>query len=568
MIMNKFYFLLSCLAIAQCSLTTAYGGRKFKHPSVIIQNTTKFEIQEVSFTDTATVLSFHFTGNPPKTVSFPGNAYLSDEQGCRHLILTGMRDRKDSLTIYADNNRTFTLSFDPLPQSTRVFDFMGGDLPNDPHIYGIHKKLPEMPVSEGLADKAELKKELLTNDTVCIRGQITVNGQADMRTFPVWIYARNQTKPLFPAILDHNYPIFVHVHPDGTFETRFVLSHPIWGEICYGGWTGDAIPFYARPGERLEITADKTTEKGWEVAYGGTASSHHTRLVQHAPVWTNSYFPPIPPMAEKETVASIIKQTTTRIRQLNNYITWKYALSSYETYLLERNADLYATAVWLDKTEDIGLEKFKAIPANDLANFIVPAFGTFISHANERHDIPTDQSLIGHALAIWRNASSQQSTDEAPDRFILPEGKGKEILDRLITPYHNRFLAFIAIRPWDDMDLITYMDNLIWDFQNDQDLKIIFISDQADSCRIIYPRPWKGALEKATYLELPTEEFHYVCELLRTFPGNPFAILLDENRNRLSLNLEPGNENHFRRAFREILTFSTKDDTAKEPRRQ
>lgn len=56
-------------------------------------------------------------------------------------------------------------------------------------------------------------------------------------------------------IIDKSTPTVIKIHPDGTFQCKFVINYPIESRI---NLSNDVIPFYIEPGDTLNVLLDRT----------------------------------------------------------------------------------------------------------------------------------------------------------------------------------------------------------------------------------------------------------------------------------------------------------------------
>lgn len=81
-----------------------------------------------------------------------------------------------------------------------------------------------------------------------------------------------------------DYPTVITIHPDGRFESRFVINHPIESSIVLGNnW----IPFYVEPGQTLTVYLD------WEAILARSRARDH-----NFPIKNTLYMGPSAPISQ------------------------------------------------------------------------------------------------------------------------------------------------------------------------------------------------------------------------------------------------------------------------------
>lgn len=93
---------------------------------------------------------------------------------------------------------------------------------------------------------ANLKEPFLRTDTACVQGYI--DGYDPRLGFNTgMIYLSNELTRM-------DYPTVVQIEPDGSFFSKFVLTHPIESFISLEA--GNSIPFFIEPGDTLTMYVD------------------------------------------------------------------------------------------------------------------------------------------------------------------------------------------------------------------------------------------------------------------------------------------------------------------------
>ena len=195
--------------------------------------------REVTLTDTAT--SVHFTIQYPKGqyFRFVKESYLKDENGNRYPLHSAEGIAIDTWVQSPENGVTeFTMHFEPMPKHVQIFDFIEGDVRNAFMLLGIHNRI------EGY-DAERF-------------------GFTAMESYVYDVTKKN------------NGTLLIEIEPDGTFEKQILLSYPMKlsfyaSEESKVGFY--EIPFFARPGETIDITV-RPNERGQYECFYNNGSCH------------------------------------------------------------------------------------------------------------------------------------------------------------------------------------------------------------------------------------------------------------------------------------------------------
>ena len=134
-----------------------------------------------------------------------------------------------------------------------------------------HKKLNPADVVAGMVVPADWFK----TDTICIKGRIEGYdaeqfGFTSMECYYEDIFEKGSTT----LVLD--------IMPDGTFQKKFQASYPVQQSFCAAesniGF--DEMPFFARPGETIDITVREAENGQWECVYNSGSSKDVERWLK------------------------------------------------------------------------------------------------------------------------------------------------------------------------------------------------------------------------------------------------------------------------------------------------
>ena len=135
--------LLSAILLALVALTgQAKTYKTIKAPKAMASvnvSTGELRAREVIFRDTATTI--HFTIEYPKgeLFRFDKGSYLLDENGKRYALRSAENIALSTWIQSPESGITeFTMHFEPLPKSVKIFDFIEGDVNFAFMLLGIH----------------------------------------------------------------------------------------------------------------------------------------------------------------------------------------------------------------------------------------------------------------------------------------------------------------------------------------------------------------------------------------------------------------------------------------------
>ena len=228
--------------------------------------------REVIMTDTATTVRFMMQCPTEQGFRLVRDSYLQDEDGNRHQLRSAEGIALDEW-IKATGVTEFTMHFEPLSESVQMFDFIGGDARGAFKILGIHdKKHTYKPptVEQLLANNPFiLPADWLRTDTVTVRGRIEGYDVDRLRFSAMESYAYDVTKEKQGTML-------MEINAEGTFEKRILLSYPMKLSFYISDNSNVGffeIPFFARPGETIDITLRPNEYGKYDCLYH-SGSSH------------------------------------------------------------------------------------------------------------------------------------------------------------------------------------------------------------------------------------------------------------------------------------------------------
>ena len=246
--------------------------------------------REVIMRDTATTV--HFTIEYPKgnNFRFDKGSYLMDEDGNRYALRACEGIPLNTWITSPENGVTdFTMHFEPLPKTVQMFDFTEGDVNGAFMLLGIHDKKYKVqaPTLQQLSDANPytVPADWFTTDTITIQGRIEgYDAEKFGFTSMECYYEDVFEKDAATLVLD--------IAPDGSFEKKFQASYPVrnhfFSRETKVGF--EEIPFFARPGETIDITI-KPNEHGQYACYYNNGSSKEVErwLKSSLDLWDIAY---------------------------------------------------------------------------------------------------------------------------------------------------------------------------------------------------------------------------------------------------------------------------------------
>ena len=265
--------------------------KTIKNPEAMAHNIHGGELKarEVVFRDTATTV--HFTLDYPKGQNFSisSTSFLIDEEGNRYPLRSAEGIKLNSFRE-STGSKDFTLHFEPMPKKVKLFDYREADNMRAFYLMGIHdqKTKLKVPTLQEIQEKNpyNVPADWFKTDTITIKGRIEgYNAEQFGFTSMECVFEDVFEKDDATQVLD--------INPDGTFQKKFQISYPIWQTFhTYDSKVGfDAIPFFARPGETIDITVRKNTQGKYECYYNSGSSKDVERLLKSEHLYQNLCFP-------------------------------------------------------------------------------------------------------------------------------------------------------------------------------------------------------------------------------------------------------------------------------------
>ena len=277
--MKKSTFIITLLAlVAMTGQAKVYKVIKSPESMACMNVWGELKARKVILTDTATTV--HFTISYEKEgqyFRFASDSYLLDENGNRYMLRSCEGLKLDSWEKSPKGGITdFTMHFEPMPKKVQVFDFIEGDEKGHFRLLGIHDKKYKVhiPTLQELseANPYTVTEEWFKTDSITLRGRIENYDAEKMGFTSMTIYYYN-------AFDKDGTVLIFDIAPDGTFEKKFLAYYPTRELIGpHGSKIGfDYGPFFARPGETIDITIKPNKDGQYQCYYHNGSSKEVER---------------------------------------------------------------------------------------------------------------------------------------------------------------------------------------------------------------------------------------------------------------------------------------------------
>lgn len=295
-------------------------------------------VTNVEFTDTATILSIHEKNTPGWWIRIPESTRLVGNKGKEYKIIGGEGIVIGEQFVTPESGEAhFKLLFEPMPRSTRHFDYVEGYSLNDWRIYGLHHPSQPMviPRYKKHLTQEEMAEGFLHADTVHICGKIE-NYSRDMGFSTMQIHSNN-------ALTREDFPISIDINEDGTFAASYVCAYPRFEALAIQGSNFYKIMLvYVAPGCTTELKIDKD----WEV----DMTSPNERVMQCKRMVDKNVFEPLfcsymertdsMKTLDLKSYISFLDRKKTTYNRLADYMAWQYDFTPTERYYMQLNSKI------------------------------------------------------------------------------------------------------------------------------------------------------------------------------------------------------------------------------------
>ena len=280
--MNKKLIITALLALVAMT-GQAKTFKTIKNPvAMACVNVSNGELKarEVIMRDTATTVHFTMEKEKGQSFLFASTSYLLDEDGNRYPLRSADGIALDTWVQSPENGITdFTMHFEPMPKKVQIFDFIEGDVRGAFMLFGIHDKKAKLkfPTLQELSDANPytVPDDWFTTDTITIRGRF--------EGYDAEKFGFTSMECLYEDVFEKNATTLVFdIAADGSFEKKFQASYPIH-QLFFARQTKigfDKIPFFARPGETIEVTVRPNENGQYECFYGNGSSKDVERWLK------------------------------------------------------------------------------------------------------------------------------------------------------------------------------------------------------------------------------------------------------------------------------------------------
>ena len=291
--MNK-RIIITILLVLVAVVGQAKTFKTIKNPETMAcvnVNPGELKAREIIFRDTATTVHFTMEKEKGQSFRFAKESYLMDEDGNRYPLRSAEGIDLDSWVQSPESGVTdFTMHFEPMPKNTQVFDYIEGDNTRAYMLLGIHDKKTKMtvPTMQELADANPwtVPEDWFKTDTITIKGRI--------EGYDTELFGFTSMQCYFEDVFEKDDATLVlDIAPDGTFCKKFQASYP----VCQTFFTRESkvgfseIPFYARPGETIDITVKKNEQGKYVCVYNNGSSRDVERWLRSSGAITDILLP-------------------------------------------------------------------------------------------------------------------------------------------------------------------------------------------------------------------------------------------------------------------------------------
>ena len=289
--MKQLSFILILIALVQCTWAQTNGSaspdvvRTIEHPDFTSLFTYDIEIPKVEFGEEQTTLYFDFSHYTGTSFSFRSSTYLVDEEGRRYPIKSCKGFQLDKgYNVKEDGVKEISISFEPLPEGTRVFDCIEGpDLQLSFQFYGIREKGQDWDVfpKKDVADNP-FPESFFGMDTVYMTGRITQSrydrwGRIKHESNSYSEQALRRQFRLGNGAFDHFY-----VAKDGTFSFKTLVVKPTMDELNING---NRIPILLIPSDHLQVDISHWGEYNQQVNIRSEKGDYSRMLTNYPFLW-------------------------------------------------------------------------------------------------------------------------------------------------------------------------------------------------------------------------------------------------------------------------------------------
>lgn len=351
--MKKTIILLCAMLFSLCTWAQTNGSassdvvRTIEHPDFSALFTFGIEISKVEFGKEQTTLYFDFSHYTSTTFGFRSTTYLVDEEGKRYPIKSCKGFQLDKgYNVKEDGVKEISISFEPLPEGTRVFDCIEGpDLQWSFQFYGIREKGQDWNVfpKKEVADNP-FPESFFCVDTVYVTGRITqskYDRESNACYHESYSYAEKASRKqlrLGGGAFDRFY-----VAKDGTFSFKTMVVKPTMDELFI---PGGRIPVLLIPGDHLQVDISHWGEYNQQVTIRSEKGDYSRMLTNYPFLYEKEIADPRGTLSWSET--GILAADTwqplhdeqAKRMEVCRYLAAKYHFTPTELKLMQMNVQI------------------------------------------------------------------------------------------------------------------------------------------------------------------------------------------------------------------------------------
>ena len=220
--------LVAILMLQAIALSIVASIRTIEQPDFMSLSADGISIERIEFAKRSTVLTFRAVGEEGNSVGFLPSVCLVDEEGHRYPAKGSKGLKLGKLgRIGKDGSLKFSISFEPLPEGTRVFDCLESP---DANLYKRFYAICPQGQEWGNFAKRTVQDIPFPNsafrvDTVLVTGCIVSGEYNRLRQRPVHMILSSSQRRLLQGFRDNRGAFdFLHVEEDGTFSFKTVVA--------------------------------------------------------------------------------------------------------------------------------------------------------------------------------------------------------------------------------------------------------------------------------------------------------------------------------------------------------
>lgn len=335
--------LILLLGIGNAFAQSSREVRTIENPDFIPLFSENVDIRRVEFGKKETTLHFRLNYPEGSKFSFMPTTYLVDEDGKRYQARSSEGfELGKSAEVGKEGFKDVSISFDALPEGTRVFDCIEGPcLDMTFQFYGIREKGQDWNVfpKKEVADNP-IGEQHFRIDTVYVSGRIT-KSKYDRWTRAVHeMNGYSQTSLLQPYRENHGCFDRFYVAKDGTFSFKVIVAKPCLDKL----WLSkQRIPILLIPGDSLYVEISHLNEYNQQMTFK-SRKGDYSRMLNNFPfMWQRELANPTGTLSFSETGKMAaetwqpLHEEKERNLEVNSYLSAKYHFTPTEKKIADEH---------------------------------------------------------------------------------------------------------------------------------------------------------------------------------------------------------------------------------------